>query len=294
MRRILNYIWLSQRKADDADDKEASQNPMPKKYTDNLINMANNYPTIEIQLWVDIALLNSAQSRFLEELSSANPNLAIMDLNTITAYQQDALFQKIEKLPHDEGDPIWQKVDYARVVVLHHQLTTDDADEVFYSDLDVIDPGITSPMIQTILNNHGMIFAKCNRNRLDQPYYLENQFMGFRHNSVAFLADELLPGVRQGIAKGQNGWSPLCRCVRQRFYNDQLLDNVTIKTAELPGPNSVGWSNGGHSISDIPSKMIITKEFSWMQTFSGFQVSELLKRYPKFLELSQISKTFDI
>lgn len=245
-RQVLNYIWVSKEKQEETENPEEPENPMQEKYSNNVSYISKANPDVEVLLWVDNRLLNSSQRVFLDDLSSAHPNLSVRDLNEIPRYQEDPIFSKTKRLPHDECEPIWQKVDFARVVVLDHVLANEDADEVYYSDLDIVDPHIASDAVQSVLNNHGMVFAKCDRNGRNEVAYLENQFMGFRRKAADFVSDRLLPVVKEEIDQGKNGWPPLCRCVRERFSEiDRSLDTVTVKTQELAGPNSMGWMNVG-------------------------------------------------
>ncbi len=248
-RQVLNYIWISKEKQEETANPEEPENPMMEKYSNNVSCISNANPDVDVLLWVDNHLLNSSQRIFLENLSSAHPNLSVRDLNEIPKYREDPIFSKSERLPHDECEPIWQKVDFARVVVLDHVLATEDAAEVYYSDLDIVDPHIASDAVQSILNNHGMVFAKCDRNGRNEVAYLENQFMGFRRKAADFVSDRLLPVVKEEIDQGKNGWPPLCRCVRERFSGiNRSLNTVTVKTRELAGPNSMGWMNVGTGI----------------------------------------------
>jgi len=250
LKRILNYIWISKEKQEETVSPEEPENPIHEKYSRNVTYFTKANPDVQVLLWTDNKLLNSSQRVFFDNLSSSCPNLSIRDLNEIPRYQNDPIFRKTERLPHDECEPIWQRVDFARVVVLDHVLTNEVADEVYYSDLDIVDPQISSDTVQSILNRHGMVFAKCDRNGRNKAAYLENQFMGFRKEAADFVYDRLLPVTKEEIEQGKNGWPPLCRCVKERFSEiDRTLDSVTIKTQELAGPNSMGWMNVGTDTS---------------------------------------------
>ena len=276
--RIINYIWINKEKAEE-DGSSGPTNPMPNKYTDNVAKIAGIYNQDEIRLWVDDTLLSESQRNFLRGTSERKPNLTINDLNEIPAYKNEDLFRKVEREPHDEYDPIWQKVDYARVVVLEHLLETSDADEVFYLDLDIIDPRLDSPPVQNILDKHSMVFAKCDRNGRNEVAYLENQFMGFRNGVSAkeFVSQVLMPTVRSDIEEGRHGWRPFCRCVRERFSGvDSSLNSVTIKTTELGGPNSMGDTKVGtqgifyNKLSGLKTSGTLNIDFPYI-----YQISDL-------------------
>lgn len=239
--RILSYVWLMKdeppKKHNLKARNSAFENPMPNKYINNISSVAYKNFDTTIIIWVELNALNEKQKRFLEWFRAQYQNIEIRDINDVERYKENIYrAREVHKIP--TADPFWQKVDYTRLLVLDHLLEVGAAEEVFYSDTDIIDPPLSSEKTHAFLDQFGLVFAKCEGRKAGA--YLENQFMGFRAEGRSFLTG-LIHATRVGIEeKGYNGWTPLCQYVRQNFSAvDNTLDCVTVRTREMAVPESV-------------------------------------------------------
>ena len=175
-----------------------------------------------------------AQTQYFEKLADGIENLSLRDIREISQYNEDPLFSKMKPDYKDNGEPIWQKVDYARVLVLHHLLSTQDYDQAFYCDLDIVDPQFDTPRAIDLMNRNKAVFARSNRDGDDDYVYLENQVIGFHRDMLMALEDGLLPLTRAQIEEGENGWGALIMFVEDHFEkSDSAFSSISVRTYEL-------------------------------------------------------------
>lgn len=227
----INFIWLRNK----TQPKGDMSDPLPEKYTRNLLETAHRNPDASVFLWTDENNWNKGTQQKLADLCNKKelPNLSLRSLRDIHEYTTSPVFAKTRKGFYDHTDPIWQKVDYARVMVLNHLLETTDAEQVFYADIDLIAPPISSPEVQDIMQRHGMVFTR-NPQQSPGSGFLENGFMGFGRENADFVYGELVPMTRNAISNGMDGWHPMCQAAREKLGGGPgWLDAVTIRTIEI-------------------------------------------------------------
>jgi hypothetical protein len=175
-------------------------------------------------LWCDYSLLSEAERTFLETHPDKPETFSFRDLNQIPSYGKTALFGKTNdeirlragKGPDAPSARIWQKVDLVRLLVLEHLFKTTGAKNVFYSDLDIINPQLTSSFAVQALKKHGMIVNMYDREGLAPKPFLENQFMAFSRSREKDVSEKLIPAVRKSYQDGhKNGWVAFCQYARK-------------------------------------------------------------------------------
>ncbi len=204
--KVVNYMWLSNKP--ETPSSEAARNPLLSRHSErvaalyigNFLTIAGMTPDADFVLWVDHALLSEASIRFLTDMcrTAETKNVYVRDLKEIAKYRALPLFQAGTDSNDAPDSPLWKKVDLARLLVLEHVLATTRVQQVFYSDMDIVDPQVSTPQMQKILDGHGMAFVKIVRHTGSNPSYLENSFTGLTRQGEAFLTDRLLPVVQEG------------------------------------------------------------------------------------------------
>lgn len=225
---VINFVWMR----NSPQTKNDKSPPLPDKYTQNIIQTARENPDCSVMLWADAHHWNAESWKIITDLcaQSEMPNLSLQSLNAIPEYNSNKIFSKTRKGFYDHTDPIWQKVDFARIIVLAHVLETTDAKQAYYADLDLKAPKITSPEVQSIMSNHGMVFALNNR----APDFLENQFMGFNRENSDFVVRQLVPMTRHAVTHGTDGWLAMCQAAHDRLGTGKnWLNGVTVNTIEI-------------------------------------------------------------
>lgn len=245
IKQVLNYVWINKQPLGHSKSGELEGELLPDKYVANVVKLALMYPQTEFILWTDANLMTALGIVRLRDVFSAQnglSNISVRDLNEIPGYKDEPFFTALSDadvdVPSNSGYAlIWRKVDLARIIVLDYMLSTKDDAIIFYCDLDIIDPQISSPRVHELLVQNGLVFARTDRNGLAVGYGLENQFIGVNQNGRSFITNHLLPATRQStIERGGSGWEPLKRCVREKFPRARLYD-VSVMTRELGGPD---------------------------------------------------------
>lgn len=223
MKNVLNYIWISNRDHYDP-ERTSSGSPVPAEYLNNAFQNARENPEVTTLLWCDYSLLSEAERTFLETHPDKPETFSFRDLNQIPSYGKTALFGKTNdeirlragKGPDAPSARIWQKVDLVRLLVLEHLFKTTGAKNVFYSDLDIINPQLTSSFAVQALKKHGMIVNMYGREGLAPKPFLENQFMAFSRSREKDVSEKLIPAVRKSYQDGhKNGWVAFCQYARK-------------------------------------------------------------------------------
>lgn len=205
--RILNYVWINVCHDDIIERDELCS--VPLHFFDRAYENARRHPDVDVNIWVDYALLDDASRFFVDSYGyfADTPNVKLQNLRDIPAYAQSPLF-KIN-MEH----PIWCRVDYARLLVLQHCLETKAAEDVFYSDFDVADVALDHPYLKRCIDRFGCIMGK--------SQVLENGFMGFRRETKAasFLKDTLIPATLDVTAQGAENGYPAFKRNFKRWFN---------------------------------------------------------------------------
>jgi len=205
-RRMLNYVWINVCHDDIIERDELCS--VPLHYFDMAYDNARRYPNVEVNIWVDYALLDGPSRFFVDSYGycADTPNVKLRNLRDIPAYAQTPMFDV------DSERPIWCRVDYARLLVLQHCLNTEAADDIFYSDFDVADVALNHPNLRRCMDRYGCIMGKSD--------ILENGFLGFRRETKAenFLKETLLPKTLDVTSEGaENGYSAFRRNFKRWF-----------------------------------------------------------------------------
>ncbi len=192
----LNYLWISNKAYYDP-TRFVSGSPIPAELINNVFDVAEKHRTIHVNLWCGFSLSSEADSHFLEQLKSKPENLTYCDLRQLLAFRAINIFEGGMKEPHKT---IWHAVDTARLVILDHALTKGGADIAIYSDLDVIDPPLSSSRLLTVLDHFGIVFNA-------EEGYIENQFIGFHKKRQSLLSKFFIPATQaQGHENAHDGW----------------------------------------------------------------------------------------
>jgi len=207
-RRILNYVWIND-KPDNIDMLRDDLCSVPLHYFDRAFKNARDYPDVDVNIWVDYAMLDGYSRLFVDSytLMQEMPNVRLHNLRDIPTYVQTPMFDTSGQ------HPIWSRVDYARLLVLEHCLGNMPARDVFYADFDVQNVKLDQKNLKDCMNHYGCIIGRAD--------IIENSFFGFRKGTKAedFLVSTLLPETLEATRKGtENGYSAMKHNFTRWFY----------------------------------------------------------------------------
>jgi hypothetical protein len=223
MKFSLSFMWIEANAIPMPNDIDQVTCPIPKKLMDNVVLTAKSYPDVPVSLWVDIYGVGNNTPSILRKLNevSPEPNITFRALDDIRVYQINPLFSKPSINLDNPHDPLWQRVDLARLLAIDYSLVNDDVDAAIYSDMDRLlvkkcllgkisghfkqaMPSLYAPWLETALDKikkHGMVTGKDSNKSIP-----ENQFMGFSKNRQMFLRDVLIFNTAKVTNEGDNGW----------------------------------------------------------------------------------------
>jgi hypothetical protein len=131
----------------------------------------------------------------------------------------------INKHPFD----LYQRVDFARLIVLAHELRTEKSNFAIYVDADIM----LNQTIESICNasQENVLFWYLPNNS-NSGYFIENQLMGFRKDALDDL-DTLLAQTAHVLLQKKNGYEAL------RFYSEELRTNSLKLYASQRSPKRI-------------------------------------------------------
>lgn len=189
-------------------------------------------PFVPKFLWMDFDRFRGSE---LDDTSgyAREKGFKLRNLRTaIPAYAGNSLFNPIP----GSDSRIWDQVDLARILVLHHCLDVLEFENAFYSDVDIPNVQLDAEHLRCIFNRYGMVFNS--RAYAPGDSILENQFIGFNRALKRFIEDSLLPEMYSAIETRVNvdnlyGLYGLYRALEKRFPDkpDDLLF-LTIRKFE--------------------------------------------------------------
>lgn len=199
---------------------------------DNVVEIANNFTEIPINIWIDIYGIGNHPDRIMADLNQMHqqPNITFKALDSIPAYTTNPLFEKKSVNMKDPHDPLWQQVDLARLYVLRECLTTEEPRGAIYADMDMDISTDTLLKAEYLLDNFGAITG-----RPSKKFGLENQFFGVAKHQLSFLVNELIVASADSIRDGNNGWAGHIRSFRE--FQTRLgvrRNDVILKVDSIP------------------------------------------------------------
>lgn len=247
MNLSLNFIWIA-----------ATQRNIPEPLMVNARAIADKYPKVTINIWLDMCGVGNNTPALLQRMNKecSDFNITFQSLDEIPEYTINPLFRKPHVNLKKANDPLWQRVDLARLLVLDYVLTHHDFDDAIYSDLDInltksfqetFTEFVTSPdntaaseiegefithnfsapaaflTASDTLNEHGLVVG---RKALGRG--VENHFIGIGRDKVSFLRDVMINETRAFIGKGFNGWDGLIAALEDRHLAQLCLSHEDI------------------------------------------------------------------
>lgn len=236
----LNYIWISaQNRLWDRGGSVDIEN----YFLENMGAVIQQNRDVTIQLWVEADGKPINGDRFTSTFNdiSGLSRIVFRDLYEIDQYANMSLFREQSKSVEFQHDSLWQKSDLARLLVVEHCLERNEADIVFYSDMDIIAPSITAEAL-SIVNKHGLILATSDKGVApDIDLYLENQFFGFTKRRAFLLSKSVIPTVIESMSgskdRGYNGWTGFCNAMESFMRKEGLaLPDISLTLREVMRP----------------------------------------------------------
>ncbi len=210
MKSVLNYVWIPNKDYYDSSLFE-SRSPIPAEYLNNAVRVARDHPDMTVWIWCDYELLREDEKAFLGNLRGLPENIHFKDMNDIVAYREEKKKKK-KGVKTGQKSSAWKKVDLARLLVLEHVFKRTGANEVFYSDLDVINPAFESEH----LKKRGIVFCCYDHDGHERRKFLENGFLGLHRKWADFLSKNFIPETRKGYQEGQkDGWFAFKACAKK-------------------------------------------------------------------------------
>ena len=221
--RVLNFIWLNLDLPAPLDPEDGSiREPLPKKYIENVRKAGAVHPSAQIVLWVDSQRLTLRQMDYLRlSIEDGRPNVHLQDLRTITAYDQEPLYNQAEINPdwrRSQDGLIWCQVDAAKVLVS----LQGNFDQVFFADLDHAHLDIVSRQVQGALKKYGMFIGAAG-------LMIENQTWGFNRRRIDFF-ERYYATALESAHKSMNAWEDLIYQVKDELVRGEgiPLEKVCI------------------------------------------------------------------
>ncbi|MBI1214495.1 MAG: hypothetical protein GC185_01590 [Alphaproteobacteria bacterium] len=219
--QVYNFMWLNLDAAQPDPEDGSIRHPLPLKYLDNVRKAGKDNPGAEVVLWVDSKRLTQKQMDFLEStLEEDRPNVHLKDLRTIPAYDQEPLYNEVEKNPNwrngGQTSLIWRQVDAAKVLVT----LQGDFDQSFFADLDHAHLEINGKTVQKMLNDHGLMIGSYSDS---DNVSIENQLWGFTARRREFFESYYETSL-QCAYNGRNAWRDLVNKVDKEIVKGERVE----------------------------------------------------------------------
>ena len=228
--RVLNYVWINVEKFE---PREGGPTVGLPHYINIAIENALRYPETQTNIWMDFNLLDQGSIDAARSLVSG-AKIRICNLQDIKAYKdrsgQGGIFDAERELSDDAarsissggGKNIWGRVDFAKILVLEHCLEATDAEEIFYSDFDVLDVSVDKPEITSRLKNHGIMAAWVGKYEYGQTGRLENGYIAIgREQLDRALFKKIIERTEEEAQQGLDGHDglerPLIAWAREKY-----------------------------------------------------------------------------
>jgi hypothetical protein len=219
--RAFHFLWLNLDLPALPDPADGSlRAPLPPKYIENVRRAGASNPETDVMLWVDSKRLTERQFAFLKTaLETDRPNVHLMDLRGISAYDREPLYNQGETDPHwrnsGQNALIWRQVDAAKVLVS----LQGDYDQVFFSDLDHAHMGISNRSIQDVIRKNGLMIGSSGKFGIS----IENQLWGFNRRRREFFTQYCADALK-AANEGQNAWRALVTKVEKDLQKKEGLE----------------------------------------------------------------------
>jgi hypothetical protein len=181
MNMCVNYIWMNK-------DPEVLE-PIPSHFFRRLQDNAETYPDTPFQLWLQD---DRAHDDYYHP-----PNVSVFKLTSIPRFSQSPII-------NSQIEPIWPKVDIARLHVVEHALTTQKYDTAVYADFDVPDVSLNLAGLNTRLDLYGVALGGTfdpTNGELMLPFH--NGYLAFRQQAVDLL-DYVIDHIERKKRSGKN------------------------------------------------------------------------------------------
>lgn len=225
---VLKYIWINCAQP----NGEIIQG-IPNFSLENMLRVSRQYSSLNQILWVDYERIK-ADGLLKLESDLVGSGMKIKNLRDIPAYTCDELFDPVGHYFDEEGrstwgsdhypflnpdNVIWRQVDLAKILVLHHCLSSLGFQRAFYSDFDIVDPKICSNEFRAAFDSAKMGFSSIGA----AGGLFENGAMGFDSSVLPFLEDVLLPATQRQCHEFRgSGWVALSEAVSSNLRKTGL------------------------------------------------------------------------
>ena len=237
----VNFIWIQAERLQDTEAQDTLANPIPERLMENVAAFARDYPDVDVSVWVDLYGKGQHSSELTENLGSQVdlPNVRFRALDEIEKYKDSTVF---DEAFDDWQGVIWDKVDYARLVLMEHLVHTNAPDHAsIYSDMDV-DFSKNFELFVATLEHEG---AAIGLQFQHGDYGLENQIFGFSPKHKGFVSDVLAcPADEREL----QGLEPYYNRFVFAFDPDQAApyglrrEDIAVVMDELPHANDIKYS----------------------------------------------------
>lgn len=184
--------------------------PIPDRLMGNVVTTAQQYPDLDVSIWVDIYGVGNNTPRITQALNQDTPapNIRFRSLDDIAKYAADPLFEKpfngFKDAKGGNHTTFWQQHDLARLYVIEHALNhRADNKPIFYSDMDMKLTGTeTLPKAIDRIAEYGVAVG------LPSPHTaVDCQFFGFDKAGLSFLSQAVIPLAEETTLEGKVGWN---------------------------------------------------------------------------------------
>lgn len=230
----LNYVWINAVRQPLPGGKilpflpEAEVKcPIPRRYIEQARRVRDNFPDLEINIWMDAYRRSDKQGELSEAFAEVSglKGVNFRGLREIMRYRENPLFKKEGKVGKHSLGTIWKQVDLARLLVLQHQMTGRGGVQI-YSDFDMSE-FLDGPEALEKISNTGFLFDAGPIKPKEGSLYLENRFIGMdsAHVLSGRLIDILVQDTEAEFEKirfsNSNGWQVFCQRIRG-FHKEHL------------------------------------------------------------------------
>lgn len=264
--QVFNFLWINLDLPPPPDPADGSiRIPLPENYVENVRKAGAENPGTRIVLWVDSKRLTERQMAYLQQsVEDGLPNVHLQDLREIPAYNNEPLYNEAEKnerwRSNGQRSTIWRQVDAAKILVS----LQGDFDQSFFADLDHAHLKINSPVVQGMIEKHGLMIGSSSASYAS----IENQLWGFDRSRHDFFMRYYKTSLDCAY-RGHNAWQALITQTEKEILKSAqrrpvvpleeicLLIGDDNSRAEHPGHEwQDGWNNGDKKPGAIPRERL--------------------------------------
>lgn len=224
---ILNYVWINKEPFDPMPSGVSCG--IPLHYIDRALENASLYPDVSTNIWIDFRYLDLTSIHIVKAhilTHMPHSNVRIQDLSQLKNYCHSRY--------RDERADIWNRVDFARFVVVKHCLDMTQAKRVFYSDFDCENVSLNSTKLSQALQQYDLAFAEQDNVKMPSHAFIGTQRSGRSQSVIEKIIQEMNDAFETGIPA-----STVFEQTLGNLYKNQPCALRNLKAVKLPDVKEV-------------------------------------------------------